>query len=319
MPSPLETIAEWTWVPSGFRYPLVLLLLAVPVSLLVWTWARRSRAIAVPADHLGNRRGTWLRATVNVAESLLPLLLGLAIWLAAGPLQLGKPVMKRLLTNIMFCIDVSGSMTSQFGEGTCYDAALEAVDGFLDLRQGDAFGLLFFGSAVLRWTPLTSDANAIRSAPPFMRPENLPPGFGGTEIGEALMDARNLLLEQPTGDRMIVLVSDGASSDLDGGNDQMVARLLVDASITLFGIHIGGGEPPPEVANIAAISGGDVFAAGDEAALAGVFARIDQMKKASLERTLAQQQDNFRPYLALAGLVAALSLLAGFGVRFTPW
>lgn len=315
----LEIIGGWQWLPSGFRHPWLLLLMVVPVAALVWIWTRRGRALAVPVDHALPRRGGRLRGLVHVAESIAPLLLAVAVWLWAGPLQLGKPELKRSLTNIQFCIDVSGSMTATFGEGTCYDAALAAVDNFLDLRSGDAFGLLFFGNEVLRWTPLTSDANAIRAAPPFMRPENLPPGFGGTAIGKALLDARNLLMEKPEGDRMIILVSDGASSDLDAGQDAEVARKLADASITMFGIHIGGGEVPVEVAHIAALTGGSVFAAGDESALSEVFARIDRMKKATFETTLARQKDNFQPYVAVGCLLAALQLLFSLGVRFTPW
>ncbi len=298
---------------------MVLVLLCVPVMLLIWIWVRRSRAVAIPVDHSGRRAGHWLRSVVNVAESFAPILLALAIWLTAGPLQLGKPEMKRSLTNILFCIDVSGSMNSKFGAGTCYDASLDAIDRFLELRDGDAFGLLFFGNSVLRWTPLTSDVSAIRCAPPFMRPENLPQWFGGTAIGTGLLECRKVLLEQEEGDRMIILVSDGISSDLMGGNDELIARRLADASITMYGIHIGGGEAPGEVATIAALTGGEVFAPGNEAALASVFSRIDNMKKAELNKTLAQQQDNFQPYIAVASLLGAISVLLGYGVRFTPW
>ncbi len=315
----LETVGNWQWIPSGFRHPWVLLLLGLPMTLLVWTWVRRGRAVAMPVDHVRVASGNWLRWMVNMAESLVPLLLATAIWLVAGPLQLGKPEMKRSLTNILFVIDVSGSMTAEFGGGSRYDASLAAIDHFLDLRSGDAFGLLFFGNSVLRWTPLTSDVSAIRCAPPFMRPENLPNWFGGTEIGKALLEGRKVLMEQESGDRMIVLVSDGDSFDLSDGNDAEIGRRLVDASITMFGIHIGGGDPPAEITNIAAITGGDVFAPGDEAGLASVFSRIDQMKKAELEQTLARQQDNFHPALAVAGALGVLMLLTSYGIRFTPW
>jgi len=314
-----ETITNWQWIPSGFRYPWVLLLMGIPLLLLCWIWIRRSRAVAIPVDFTGRRPGHLLRTIVNLAESLSPVLLALAIWLAAGPLQLGKPEMKRALTNILFCIDVSGSMTSKFGSGTCYDASLDAIDRFLDLRDGDAFGLLFFGNSVLRWTPLTNDVSAIRCAPPFMRPENLPAWFGGTAIGTALLECRKVLLEQEEGDRMIILVSDGMSSDLMGGNDEAIARRLVDASITMYGIHIGGGEAPADVATIAALTGGEVFAPGNESALASVFARIDNMKRAEMKKTIAQQQDNFQPYIAVASLVGIFAVLFSYGARFTPW
>ena len=64
---------------------------------------------------------------------------------------------------------------------------MDAINEFLDYREGDAFGLTFFGNNVLHWVPLTTDASAVSCAPPFMRPEVAPPWFGGTEIGKALL------------------------------------------------------------------------------------------------------------------------------------
>jgi Ca-activated chloride channel family protein len=96
------------------------------------------------------------------------------------------PKERRALTNIEFCVDVSGSMTAPFGEGSRYDGSLKALEQFLDARKGDAYGLTFFGNSVLHWVPLTSDGSAIRCSPPFMRPERQPYCFGATEIGKAL-------------------------------------------------------------------------------------------------------------------------------------
>ena len=105
-------------------------------------------------------------------ESLPALILLVAILILAGPQKTGEPRTKRVMSNIEFCVDVSGSMTAQFGEGTRYDASMAAINGFLDYRKGDAFGLTFFGVEVLHWVPLTTDVSAFRCAPPFMNPKN---------------------------------------------------------------------------------------------------------------------------------------------------
>ena len=52
-------------------------------------------------------------------------------------------------------------MTTPLGDGTRYDASMKAIDEFLKIRQGDAFGLTFFGNNVLHWVPLTSDPSAV--------------------------------------------------------------------------------------------------------------------------------------------------------------
>jgi Ca-activated chloride channel family protein len=134
-----------------FAYPAVLFALAVPVLLLAWVWANRwllpTRRVVLPLDRARARGGWILWTLVTLAESLPPLLLAVAVCVLAGPQRNGPPQQKRSLTNIQIAVDVSGSMTAQFGEGTRYDASMKAIDTFLDYRKGDAFGLTFFGDA----------------------------------------------------------------------------------------------------------------------------------------------------------------------------
>ena len=134
-----------------------------------------------------------------------------------------------------------------------------------------------------------------------------------------MLDARRVLLEQPDGDRMIILVTDGVSPDLMEGNDVDIGRQLAEAQIVVYGIHVAEGDPPDEVVRMAAKTGGDVFAADDQAGLEEVFAKIDSMQKAEVERTVAEQQDHFVPYAFVGLLLLSLWLLASFGWRFTPW
>ena len=168
---------------SGFNYPAALLALVLPLALLLRAlWRSPARAVALPLDHARRpRRGwSWL---LTLGESFAPLLLALAILLAAGPLQLSVPQTRRSLTNIEFCLDVSGSMTADMSGGggfydtavgnRRYDVCMRAINEFLDFREGDAFGLTIFGNQVLHWVPLTSDASAFRCAPPHP-----PPGAG---------------------------------------------------------------------------------------------------------------------------------------------
>ena len=254
-----------------------------------------------------------------MAESLAPLILAVIIWLLAGPVILGKPIEKRSITNIQFCVDISGSMTAKFGSGSRYDASMEAINQFLDFREGDAFGLSFFGNSVLHWCPLTTDVSAIRCSPPFMRPEIVPPWFGGTEIGKAILACRQKLMAQAEGDRMILLVSDGSSSDLSGGNDAEIAKRCFDQGIKVYAIHIADYDVPEEIVTITSLTGGEVFNPGDPEALAAVFRQIDGMEKAEVEQTVAEQLDHFGPYCAIGLIFLGISLFCSYGLRYTPW
>jgi Ca-activated chloride channel family protein len=301
----------------SFLYPVVLLLLIVPAVLLVWTWWRRGPQVVLPFDHGRAGRGLAWRIVLGVAESLPVLLLALAIVLLAGPQRAGKPGTKRKLTNIELCLDISGSMTASFGEGSRYDAAMKAVEEFVDYRKGDAVGLTFFGNSVLHWVPLTADSSAIKCAPPFMRPENVPPWFNGTEIARALRACRQVLVQRQDGDRLIVLVTDGQSVDLLG-NAETLAQEMRESRVTVFAIVIGV-PIQDEVRTITQATGGEAFAVGDPETLRTVFRRVDEMNQAPMERKLADSRDDFHPW-CLAGLVLlGLSSLCALGVRYNPW
>jgi Ca-activated chloride channel family protein len=302
-----------------FAHPWLLALLVLPVGLAVYLWKRAGRRVPLPFDHQPLRRARLLGALLKTADLLPVLLLMIAIAILAGPRRFEQPRSEREMTNILFCLDVSGSMMANFGSGTRYDAAMEAVNDFITYRKGDAFGLTVFGSAVLNWVPLTNDVSAFKCAPPFLRPDVLPGWFGGTSIGMALRSAEKTLLAGESGDRMIVLFTDGMSGDLMNGQDVAIAQSLKRNNIKVYDVHVAEGSPPDEVAVISSITGGEVFAAGDPASLKAVFAKIDEMQKAPLKRVTPDPVDFFQPF-ALAGLgIGGLYLLTLFGLRHTPW
>jgi Ca-activated chloride channel family protein len=302
-----------------FARPLLLFLLVIPAWLVVRSWRRRSGRLVLPFDHSGARSSRWWGGAIGVVESLPPLLLALAILLIAGPQQLAEPLSRRKLTNIEFCVDISGSMTAPFGEGSRYDASMAAINRFVDFRTGDAFGLTFFGNNFLHFVPLTTDVSAIKCAPPFMRPENAPPGFGGTEIGKALLACRTVLEEREEGDRMIILISDGQSSDLMGDRSVAVANELKESGVVVHAIHVSETGLPMDIVNITGLTGGGIFGVDDPAALDHVFRQIDQMQQTEMIQLAPDRLDHFGPY-CLAGLsLLGMVTMCLFGLRFTPW
>lgn len=303
-----------------FAHPWLLVLLVIPVGLAVFLWKRAGRRVPLPFDHQPLRRARMLGFLLKSADLLPVALLMLAIAILAGPRRFEQPRNEREMSNILFCLDVSGSMMANFGSATRYDAAMEAVNDFITFRKGDAFGLTVFGSSVLNWVPLTNDASAFQCAPPFLRPQVLPPWLvNGTNIGMALRSAEKTLLAGETGDRMIVLFTDGMSADLMNGQDVAIAQSLKANNIKVYGVHVAEGGAPDEVGVIASLTGGEIFSAGDPGALKAVFARIDEMEKAPLKRVTPDPVDFFQPFALAALGLGALYLLTLFGLRYTPW
>ncbi|MFP6765468.1 MAG: hypothetical protein VB858_17705, partial [Planctomycetaceae bacterium] len=122
----------------GFTYPLVLFFLVLPAALLFQVWYRKGRRTVMPFDHGIQRSGRGLEFLINCGEMLPAFILVVVVLLLAGPTQTGEPRIQKALTNIEFCVDVSGSMNATFGEGSRYDASMAAIDQFLDYREGDA-------------------------------------------------------------------------------------------------------------------------------------------------------------------------------------
>ena len=299
--------------------PVFLLAAIIPLAILVWVLTRTGRRIAIPLDHGTRPTRNVFQFLISAVEVLLPILLLIAVVIAAIPLAAGNPVNQRRLTNIEFCVDCSGSMTAKFGEGNRYDASMKAINEFLNYREGDAFGLTFFASDVVRWCPLTRDTSAFRCALPFMKPDSQRAIGGGTMIGRALTNCRKVLAEQASGDRMIILVSDGQSADLYNGADLEIAKELLAAGIAVYGIHIGSTEIPAEILSLTASTGGEAFVTGDPAVLDTVFRRIDTMKLAEIETVGIEYVDFLQPF-CLAGLaILGLWMLSAFGLRYTPW
>ncbi len=303
----------------SFLYWQVLFLLVIPMGILVWIWLRNGRRIVVPFDNGAQRRGIVWQTVLNIAESVPALILVVVLILLAGPTNLGTPVQERELKNIQFCLDVSGSMTASFGPGNRYDAAMEAINDFIDFREGDTFGLTIFGVQNMHWVPLTTDTSAFKCATPFLDPKVLPPGFGGTMIGKALEACQKVLNDREAGDRMIVLVSDGNSFDLSPPNDEVLARKLKADNIVVYAVHISNTSLPPELATITTITGGETFNPGDKNGLRAVFRKIDQMQQTKLKPAYAVKQDYFWPFAIVGMSLLGLCGLFSFGLRYTPW
>ncbi len=303
----------------SFAHPWLLLLLALPLLIGVWEWQRTGHRLVLPLDHGRVKHGWVLERLVKAMGLLPPGLLAVAIVLLAGPQRLTKTADARVLTNLEICLDVSGSMLAPFGDGNRADKALEAITEFTSYRKGDAFGLTAFGTEVLHWVPVTKDLAAIRTSLPFLHPEKMPSYMGGTRIGNALRSVHKRLVATPSGDRMIILISDGESYDLSGGVAEGLARDFAQEGITMFYIHVAEGAPQEETFTIASATGGQAFTAGDPAALREVFQRIDAMKPARMKPSAAEPADFFWPF-AMTGLgLVGLQTISLLGLRYTPW
>ena len=311
-----------------FSRPELLPLLCLPVLFCFWQWRQRGQTVVLPFDGTQPRRRWVLDGCVRLAGCLPAGFLAAAILLWAGPLIEGPPSFPEQVTNIQIALDTSGSMNEPFGDRvkpdgkqfTRYDAAMEAIAEFTTYRQGDAFGFSIFTAKVIHWVPLTTDLSAIRLATPFVRPGLFPlRWWDGTQVGNALKSCAELLEQRHEGERMVILLTDGESSDLEGGLATQVGQLLKSKKILVYGISVRTEPPSEDLRTVCQITGGQLFESGDTVALRAVFRKIDQLQRAKLVSTQAQWLEHFRPFAVLGLVVLAAFSCAAFGLRFTPW
>lgn len=308
-----------------FLYPKLLALLAIPVILAFWEWVRPGQPLAMPFDHAKVRRGRFWQFLINSANCLPASLLAVAILFLAHPVIFNPPEVERQLTNVQIVLDNSGSMRSPHGPqngklNSRFDSAMASIEQFLHYRKGDAFGLTVFSRSFVHWVPLTLDTESIILSKPFVSPNVFPDEFwGNTFVGKALYGAADLLDQAKTGDRMIILLTDGLSSDIMPPKDSAIIADLQAKRIKVFVIFLIDQPVTPSLVGIAQASGGDAWGAVTPEALNAVFKRIDEMKKVVVLEKKPRASDYYDPFFIPAMAALGLAILALFGIRYNPW
>ena len=311
-----------------FAWPQMIPLLAIPIMLGFWQWFARGHQTPVPFDHAEIPPRRFVGALLRMFSFLPAALLLVGLLLLARPLREGPPNYPQKVANIQIVLDTSGSMNEPFGSKvhadgnpyTRFDAAMDAINNFTRAREGDAFGLSIFTEKVIHWTPLTTDLSAIRLSTPFVRPGAFPlEWWDRTLVGNAIRTAAELLVQRSEGDRMMIVLTDGETRDMEGALAVELGQELRANDIVLYAISVRAEGASDDLRTACDLTGGQLFESGDIPDLQEVFRNIDQLQPTQLEAAQPRWLRFDYPF-ALAGLsLLALSLIAACGVRYTPW
>jgi len=317
-----------------FAWPWIFLALPLP-----WLVRRffppaetaRGAALKVPflnemtrpgqAAHMGHRR--W------------PLWFGLAAWIllviaGSRPQWLGDPVALPVSgRDLMIAVDLSESMQEEdFSlRGRRVNrlvAAKSVANAFIARREGDRIGLILFGEQAYLQTPLTFDRETVLT---LLDEAQIGLAGRATAIGDALGLAVKRLRNRDQGERVLILMTDGANTA--GEVDPLQAAELAAAEdLTVYTIGIGAEEmvvrsllgsrrvnpsrdlDEKTLTAIADLTGGEYFRARDTAELESIYEILDALEPVESDERM------FRPVSALyfwplaGALVMAASLLA---------
>lgn len=307
--------------------PWALLLLPLPILARLLLPAYREQGVALRMPFLDRLAG----ADAPPPEAPRPrpwrMVLALLAWLLlvlalAAPVRIEPPVTRETGgRDVLLALDLSGSMETRDMAGpggvmlTRADAARAVLKEFVDARKDDRLGLIVFGTAAFVLAPFTRDHATLLA----LLDEAVPRMAGPqTMIGDALgLAARSFERAQVSG-RLLVLLTDGN----DSGSrvpPPRAAEIAARLGVKVYAVSLGDPQAVGEAAldipaleDMARTTGGAHFHAGDPAALAEAYRRIDDM-----EPTPAQTV-SWRPrtplfVVPLAGfaLIAALLAIGG--------
>ncbi|HJZ54090.1 MAG TPA: VWA domain-containing protein [Gemmataceae bacterium] len=323
-----------------------------PIAVLVgWWWARRRRPALRYADtrlFAGLPTGRARRAKWGgvALRGLAALSLVVA---CAGP---RRPDLQTRLpaegVAIVLVLDVSGSMgtaDAPWEPGrppvTRLEAAKRAFKLFVaggdapdgthfEPRPSDQIGLVTFAVLPRTACPLTLNHSVLLRVSDAQEPKL---GLdAGTNIGDAL--GEGLIRLEAAGERrkVLILLSDGEHNvaDEDTWKPLQSAQLAVSLGVKVYTIDAGG-DPPPgapsevvaqrragqeTMQKVAAMTGGQSFAASSGTELLAAYKEIDTLEKTRVQSYQYRRYYEYYPWCAAAAIVL---LLAAHLLDRTRW
>ena len=268
----------------------------------------------------------WLRHTPFVLRTLAFALLVVALARPQG-------VEEQTNTNaegidIMFSIDISGSMLARDFQPDRLEAAKEVAASFINDRVGDRIGVAVFAGESFTQSPLTTDKSTLQTMLARVRSGIIE---DGTAIGNGLATALNRLRESEAKSKVVILLTDGVNNRGEIA-PLMAADIAADMGIKVYTIGVGrrGKAPYPVIdpfgeisyqmmdveideetlTEIASRTGGKYFRAEDKDKLKAIYDEINTLEKSKVEITeMTIYHEKFMPLLLAAMALLLLEFL----------
>ncbi len=289
---------------------LLSLALLVPLGL----WVRRRRGAPAVRFGPGFIAGPGLPRSWRTWILWLPRALQ-ALGLLSVVLALARPVERVRLPqrnegiDILLCLDTSSSMSANDLDParTRLDVAKDAAARFVAGRSDDRIGLIAFARYPDLRSPPTRDH---RSLTEILSGVTLVASDGpedATGIGTAVARAAQVLGRSAAKSKVVILLTDGEENVATAETPQEIAplhaaQLCEELGVRVYAIAAGLDDrsSSSQVEHLAERSGGEFYAARDAGAVAGVYARIDELEKSTLEEPRYELAERFLPFLISA-------------------
>ena len=318
-----------------FVNPEYLYLLLILPFLAVWYFYKRKKdtpALSMPGV------SDFLKENQSILPKLRPILyllrlaaIALLIVALARPrsVDVSSKTKKQEGIDIVMAVDVSGSMLSRDLKPSRLEALKKVAIDFVKERPNDRFAIVAYAGESFTLCPITSDHKVVINSIRQMKWGLLE---DGTAIGMGLGTAVNRLKDSKAKSKVIILLTDGVNNA--GMIDPITASdLAAENNIKVYTIGIGtkGMAPTPVgydynhnfvyrnmpveidealLKKIAEKTDGEYFRATSNTKLERIYSQIDEMQKTVVqELKFYNYNEEFRPYLLLAGLLLLIEFL----------
>ena len=314
-----------------FVYSEVFFLLPLPLLMKRFNSISTAHRVALKVsfiEQLKQASGMALTEQQPVSRaSKVQKLLAVVVWLLvilalSKPQWLEEPLIKEISQrDMLLAIDLSGSMeTRDFSlEGDKVNR-LEAVKAilipFLQQRQGERMGMIFFGSAAFVQAPFTTDLNALSQ---LLNEAQVAMAGPRTVLGDSIAMAIKLFEDSKVDDRLLIVLTDGNDTSSRVPPEQ-AAKLAQQYQIKIITIAIGdpqnAGEHPIDkdtLQMLADTTGGQVYFALDSESLDQVMAEINRLSPKQVEQQTLSPTTELYYIPLILGILLVLSY--GFFIR----
>jgi len=316
MPNNFEI--AYLWVFWLLPLPLILYAILPPLRL-------RSASLTLPnftkAQEYTNqkpRKAAEVKNRTVFSWICLYLVWFLVLCALASPRLVEEPELKiKSSRNFLVVADISFSMaqndwTIDGNRMRRWDAVKSVMHDFIEKREGDRMGLIFFGSSAYIQVPFTPDLNTVDTML-----EEADVGMAGqmTNIGKAIVKGIEMFDNDTIKTKVMLVLTDG----VDAGTDILpldAADLARNDSIHIYTIGIGdpnkAGSDLDErtLEQIAEVTDAAYFRAIDSDRLQEIYAELDALEPIEYE------EENYSPTTYLfhypLGFAILLALLMNF-------
>ena len=266
----------------------------------------------------------------NLMQIILMIIVwGLLITAFASPQLVGEPEKKvKTARNFLIAADISLSMDtrdwiSASGKRTTrWDAVKEVMDEFVEKREGDRIGLVFFATQAYLQAPFTTDLETIRG---LLDDSEVGMAGAKTAIGNAIGKGVELFQADSIEKRVLLLLTDGQDSGSELKPVQ-AARLAAADSITIYTLGIGSTSAgvyeldERTLTEIADAANGKYFRAQDREQLLQVYDELEKLEPIEFEDEsyIPKRLLFYYPLLVALGITLVYFLIASLW-QFGKW